>query len=60
LDPGGEKLAPRSYSARRQGDGSWLLQFSAATLARGAVRLQAEGAVGAAEPLGCFSAQPAP
>jgi len=32
LAPQGEALAARSYSARRQTDGSWLLQFAAASL----------------------------
>ena len=58
LNPGGEELVTRGYSARRQSDGSWLLQFTAATLAQQAVRLQSAGATGPAEPLGCVSAQP--
>jgi anti-sigma-K factor RskA len=56
----GDELGTRGYSARRQLDGSWLLQFTPATLARGAIRLESVGGSGAAEPLGCLSAQPAP
>jgi hypothetical protein len=56
LGPKGEELAARGYSARRQTDGSWLLQFTAATLARGAIRLESEGGTAPAEPLGCVSA----
>jgi hypothetical protein len=57
LNPGGEELAAREYSARRQIDGSWLLQFPAATLARRAIRLESAGDAATAEPLGCVSAQ---
>jgi hypothetical protein len=57
---GGQKLAARSYGARRQADGSWLLQFDAATVERSAIRLQSVGDAGPSEPLGCVSAQPAP
>ena len=60
LDPGGEELAARAYSAWRQLDGSWLLQFPAATLARRAIRLESAGDAAPAEPLGCVSAQPTP
>lgn len=60
LNSKAQEPAARGYSARRQSDGSWLLQFNTATLARGAVRLESEGSSGAAEPLGCVSAQPAP
>ena len=60
LTPQGEPLAPRSYSARRQTDGSWLLQFAAASLTPRAIRLESQGATGAGEPLGCISAQTAP
>jgi hypothetical protein len=54
LDSKGDGLA---RGARRQADGSWLVQFSPATLVAGAVRLQSAGADGSAEPLGCVSAQ---
>lgn len=60
LNPQGEPLAPRSYSARRQTDGSWLLQFAAASLTPRAIRLESQGATGPGEPLGCISAQTAP
>lgn len=53
LNSTGEELAARDYSARRQTDGSWLLQFATTALARGAIRLESDG-VGA---LGCVSAQ---
>lgn len=59
------KLVARDASgaelrARRQSDGSWLLQFAPATLARGAIRIESAGERGAAEPVGCLSAQPPP
>jgi hypothetical protein len=58
LNGRGEKLAASGYGARRQADGSWLLQFTAAALTHGAIRLESEGAAaGSAEPLGCVSAQ---
>jgi hypothetical protein len=57
LNSEGEKLAPSGYGARRQADGSWLLQLTAAALAHGAIRLESEGAAGSVEPLGCVSAQ---
>jgi hypothetical protein len=60
LTPQAEPLAPRSYSARRQTDGSWLLQFAAASLTPRAIRLESQGATGPGEPLGCISAQTAP
>jgi hypothetical protein len=61
VSPSGEASAAASRSARHQADGSWLLQFTAATLARGAIRLESEGDAGSpAEPLGCVSAQLAP
>lgn len=60
LTPTGEELATRGYGARRQTDGSWLLQFAAATLARRAVRLESYGGPGSGEPLGCISAEPTP
>jgi hypothetical protein len=60
LTAGAEPLGARAYSARRQSDGSWLLQFAPATLARGALRLESQGANGSAEPLGCVSAQLTP
>jgi len=60
LNSRGEELAARGYSARRQSDGSWLLQFAADTLARRALRLEARAATGPAEPLGCVSAEFAP
>ena len=60
LDRNGEELAMRGYSARRQADGSWLLQFAAAALAHGAIPLQSYGESAAAAPLGCVSAQATP
>ena len=60
LSPQGEALAARSYGARRQTDGSWLLQFTAASLTPRAIRLESQGAAGPGEPLGCVSAQRAP
>jgi hypothetical protein len=60
LGPEGEAFAARGYSARRQTDGSWLLQFPAAALTPRAIRLESQGATGPAEPLGCISAQRAP
>ncbi|HEY4873326.1 MAG TPA: zf-HC2 domain-containing protein [Steroidobacteraceae bacterium] len=60
LAPQGEALAARSYSARRQTDGSWLLQFAAASLTPRAIRLESQGTTGPSEPLGCISAQSAP
>jgi hypothetical protein len=60
LTPQGEALAARSYSARRQTDGSWLLQFAAASLTPRAIRLESQGATGPGESLGCISAQIAP
>jgi len=56
LDSKGDALASGS-GARRQADGSWLLQFTPAALLHGAVRLESAGADGSAEPLGCVSAQ---
>ena len=56
LDSRGEPLA-RGSGARRQADGSWLVQFSPAALTQGAVRLEAAGADGSSEPLACVSAQ---
>jgi hypothetical protein len=60
LSPKGEELTTRGYGARRQSDGSWLLQFATAKLDRGAIRLESYGSAGVAEPLGCVSAEPAP
>jgi hypothetical protein len=60
LNARGEELAARGYSARRQSDGSWLLQFAADTIARRALRLESRAATGPAEPLGCISAELAP
>jgi hypothetical protein len=60
LGPKGEELTTRGYGARRQTDGSWLLQFTPATLDRGAIRLESYGSAEVAEPLGCVSAQSAP
>jgi len=60
LNARGEELAARGYSARRQPDGSWLLQFAADTIARRALRLESLGATGSGEPLGCVSAELAP
>jgi hypothetical protein len=57
LNARGEELTARGYSARRQSDGSWLLQFAADTIARRALHLEAQGATGPAEPLGCVSAE---
>src|ERR1700685_4677167 len=53
---GGEELASRGYSARRQSDGSWLVQFAPSALANGALSLESRAAGESAEPLGCFSA----
>ncbi|HSY09166.1 MAG TPA: zf-HC2 domain-containing protein [Steroidobacteraceae bacterium] len=58
--PGAEEIGARGYSARRQSDGSWLLQFTAAMLARHSINLESAGDSGPAEPLGCVSAAPAP
>jgi hypothetical protein len=55
-----EELASRDYSARRQADGSWLVQFAPSALADGALSLESRGAGESAEPLGCFSAPQAP
>lgn len=60
LSAQGEALAARGYSARRQTDGSWLLQFAAAALTPRTIRLESQGATGPGEPLGCISAQRAP
>jgi hypothetical protein len=57
LNAQGEKLAAGGYGARRQADGSWLLQFTATALARGAIRLESVGADGSTEPLGCVSGE---
>ena len=57
LTPQGEALPARSYSARRQTDGSWLLQFAAPSLTPRAIRLESQGATGSGEPLGCISPQ---
>lgn len=57
LTPQGDVLPARSYSARRQTDGSWLLQFAASSLTPRAIRLEALGASGPGEPLGCISPQ---
>ena len=56
LSARGEELSSRDYSARRQADGSWLVQFAPSALARGALSLQSRGAAEGAESLGCFSA----
>jgi hypothetical protein len=60
LNSRGEELTARGYSARRQADGSWILQFATDTLARRALHLESRGAGAAAEPLGCISADTAP
>jgi hypothetical protein len=60
LTAGGEPLGTGAYSARRQSDGSWLVQFTPATLARGAMYLASDGGSGSPEPLGCVSAQLTP
>lgn len=60
LNARGEELAARGYSVRRQADGSWLLTFAADTLARRAIRLASYAATGAAEPVGCISAELTP
>lgn len=57
LTPQGDVLPARGYSARRQTDGSWLLQFAAPSLTPRAIRLEAQGASGPGEPLGCISPQ---
>jgi len=57
LNTQGERLAASLYGARRQADGSWVLQFTAAALAHGAIRLESEDAAGSAQPLGCVSAE---
>jgi hypothetical protein len=57
LNSQGAELTVRGYAARRQSDGSWLMQFRAATLDRGAIRLESYGG-GTAEPLGCVIAAP--
>jgi hypothetical protein len=57
LNGRGEELTANGYSARRQADGSWLLQFAADSLARRAPRLESWGATGPAESLGCVSAE---
>jgi hypothetical protein len=60
LNSSGEPLTASGYSARRQSDGSWILQFAAETLSRRALRLESNGAAGPAEPLGCVSAEITP
>jgi hypothetical protein len=55
-----EELASGDYSARRQSDGSWLVQFAPSALADGALSLESRLAGESAEPLGCFSAPQAP
>jgi hypothetical protein len=57
LDARGEELSARGYSARRQTDGSWLVQFAADTITRRALHLESWGAAGPTEPLGCVSAE---
>jgi len=57
LNSSGEELNALGYSARRQSDGSWLLQFAADTIARRATRFESQGASGLPEPLGCVSAE---
>jgi hypothetical protein len=56
LSARGEELASGGYSARRQSDGSWLVEFSPSALAGGALSLESRSAGEPAEPLGCFSA----
>jgi len=60
LNARGEELDARGYSVRRQADGSWLLTFAAETIARRAIRLESYAATGAAEPVGCISAELTP
>jgi hypothetical protein len=50
------ELASGAYSARRQSDGSWVVQFAPGLLKGGALRLEARGAGAPADPVGCFSA----
>jgi len=57
LNSSGGPLTASGYSARRQSDGSWILQFAADTLSRRAIRLESHDAAGAVEPLGCISAE---
>ncbi len=56
LSSPGEELAARDYSARRQADGSWLVEFAPRALGGGALAFEARAAGHSAEPLGCVSA----
>jgi hypothetical protein len=56
LSARGEELSLRDYSARRQSDGSWLVEFAPSALAGDALRLESRSRGQSAEPLGCFSA----
>jgi hypothetical protein len=60
LNSSGDPLTASGYSARRQPDGSWVLQFATATLSRRAIHLESNGTAGPAEPLGCVSAEVTP
>jgi hypothetical protein len=57
LNPSGDPLTAAGYSARRQPDGSWVLQFAADTFSRRAIHLESRATTGPAESLGCVSAE---
>jgi hypothetical protein len=56
----GSELPAGAVRARRQSDGSWLVQFTPQQLSRGALKLEARGPAGPAQNLGCFSGPAAP
>jgi hypothetical protein len=55
-----KELPSSAYSARRQADGSWIVQFAPGVLGTGALRLEARAAGAPAAAVGCFSAARAP
>ena len=55
-----KELPSSAYSARRQADGSWIVQFAPGVLGDGALRLESRAAGTPAAAAGCFSAARTP